>query len=99
MMRSWLWLILAIAQAAAGIRVALRLVRTASGTKIRTCDRALPGERVTAIVPVLNEERRLGPCLEGLIAQPAEVVEILVVDGGSTDDTRRIVDGFAARDR
>src|SRR5689334_6237147 len=99
MTRSLLWLILAITQAAAGIRVAMRLVRTASGSKIRACDRALPEARVTAIVPALNEERRLAPCLEGLIAQPPEVVEILVVDGGSTDDTRRLAGAYAARDR
>jgi dolichol-phosphate mannosyltransferase len=49
-------------------------------------------------VPVLNEERRLAPCLAGLIAQGPEVAEIVVIDGGSTDATQEIVRRFARRD-
>jgi dolichol-phosphate mannosyltransferase len=99
MKRSWFWRALAIAQAAAGMRVAARLVRTARGAKIAPRDQALPDERVTVVVPVLNERARVGPCLAGLIAQPDEVAEILVVDGGSTDGTPQSVNAFAARDR
>jgi dolichol-phosphate mannosyltransferase len=53
---------------------------------------------VTVLVPVLNEAARLAPCLAGLIAQGPEVLEILVVDGGSSDGTPDIVAAFAARD-
>lgn len=56
------------------------------------------GERVSVIVPVLNERNRLLPCLEGLIAQGAEVAEILVVDGGSDDGTQQFVCTYAQRD-
>ncbi len=56
------------------------------------------GESIAAIVPVLDEERRLGPCLEGLIAQGSSLVQIVVVDGGSRDGTRELVRTFAARD-
>ncbi len=98
MRRAWIGLALGLAQAAAGVRVAARLVRTARGAKIAPRDQAAPGERVTVIVPVLNERARVGPCLTGLIAQPKEVAEILVVDGGSTDGTQRFVTAFAARD-
>jgi dolichol-phosphate mannosyltransferase len=90
--------VLAVVQTLAGIRVILRLARTARGERIAVSDAPLPGERVTVLVPVLNERRRLGPCLAGLIAQPGEVVEILVVDGGSRDGTQDLVSTFAARD-
>lgn len=51
---------------------------------------------VTVAVPVLNEERHIAACLEAVAAQsyPA-VVEVLVVDGGSTDNTRSLVAGRA----
>jgi dolichol-phosphate mannosyltransferase len=90
--------LLAMAQAAAGLRIAWRLARTARGERIATRDAPLPGEQVSVLVPVLNERDRLGPCLAGLIAQPGEVAEILVVDGGSTDGTQNLVSTFVARD-
>jgi dolichol-phosphate mannosyltransferase len=90
--------VLALAQALAGITVVLRLARTVRGERIEANDAPLPGERVTVLVPVLNERSRLGPCLAGLIAQPSEVAEILVVDGGSRDGTQDLVSIFAARD-
>lgn len=91
--------ILALLQALAGARVVLRLLRTARGERIAATDAPLPGERVTVVVPVLDERGRLGPCLEGLLAQPPEVAEILVVDGGSTDGTRELVAGYARLNR
>jgi dolichol-phosphate mannosyltransferase len=90
--------LLTLVQALAGIRVVLRLARTVRGQRIELSDAPLPGERVTVLVPVLNERDRLGPCLTGLIAQPGEVVEILVVDGGSSDGTQDLVEMFATRD-
>lgn len=53
---------------------------------------------VTIVVPTLNEARRLGPCLDGLTRQGAEVAEVLVVDSASTDGTREIVMSAAMRD-
>ena len=47
---------------------------------------------------MLDEDGRLGPCLEGLIAQGPEVGEILVVDGGSRDGTPELVMGYQRRD-
>ena len=90
--------LLTLFQTLAGARVAGRLARTARGERIRTSDVPLPDARMTVIVPVLNERDRLGPCLAGLIAQPSEVVEILVVDGGSTDGTPELISRFAAGD-
>ena len=90
--------LLALTQAIVGVRVVWRLARTARGERIATSDAPLSGERVTVLVPVLNERDRLSPCLAGLSAQPSEVAEILVVDGGSTDGTPDLVSTFMARD-
>jgi succinoglycan biosynthesis protein ExoA len=51
---------------------------------------------VSIVVPVLNEEHYISPCLRSLLAQGAgwgdgSSFEILVIDGGSTDRTREIV--------
>jgi len=54
--------------------------------------------RVSVLLPVLNEATRIERALDSLIAQPQEVHEILVVDGGSTDGTQSIVRRFHCRD-
>jgi GT2 family glycosyltransferase len=48
---------------------------------------------VTVIVPMLDEIGFIGPCVEGFLAQryPADRLEILVIDGGSTDGSREVV--------
>jgi dolichol-phosphate mannosyltransferase len=56
-------------------------------------------ERISVLLPVLNEAERIARCLESLIAQPEEVYEILIVDGGSTDATPAIVERFRVKDR
>ncbi len=54
---------------------------------------------VSILIPTLNEERHIGDVLEACIAQtyPAELIEVFVVDGGSTDDTRKEFDRFVGR--
>ncbi|MCI5132673.1 MAG: glycosyltransferase, partial [Candidatus Electrothrix sp. EH2] len=43
---------------------------------------------ISVIIPVLNEEQLIGPCLDRLFAHPEHnVLEIIVVDGGSSDAT------------
>ncbi len=55
---------------------------------------------VTVVMPCLNEHRYIEACLRGALAQeyPADRVEVLVADGGSTDATRAIVARIAAED-
>lgn len=50
-------------------------------------------KKVSVIIPCRNEEKFIGRCLDGLIAQdyPKKFLEILVVDGASKDDTQNIV--------
>jgi dolichol-phosphate mannosyltransferase len=57
---------------------------------------------MSIIVPVLNEEDRLPAMLGSLLAETKdvpEIVEILVVDGGSSDHTQAIVASFMALER
>ena len=51
--------------------------------------RAGPG-RVSAVIAARNEEIDLGDCLDSLIAQDYSDLEIVVVDGRSTDRTREV---------
>lgn len=83
-------LLLLAVQLLLALRVGARLVRTARGVRIPRVD-AAPAARVSVIVPVLDERHRLQPCLDGLTRQGPEVVEILVVDGGSSDGTPDLV--------
>jgi hypothetical protein len=51
---------------------------------------------VSVIVPVFNGAGRIGRCLDGLLAQsfPADRREIIVVDNGSADGTRAVVEAY-----
>ena len=49
---------------------------------------------VSIIVPARNEEACLGRCLESLAQQRGINFEIIVVDDGSTDATRKIAESF-----
>lgn len=46
--------------------------------------------RVSILIPTLNEEMHLGDVLDACVAQtyPADLIDVVVVDGGSTDGTR-----------
>lgn len=90
--------VLALLQTFLGLRVLARLVRTAGGQRIEPVERFGEPASLAIIVPVLNEFERLVPCLEGLLAQGPEVSEMLIVDGGSSDGTQRLVAEYARRD-
>lgn len=53
---------------------------------------------VSVVIPARNEEKFIGGCLKSLVEEqtdyPKEGVEILVVDGGSQDKTRKIVNEY-----
>lgn len=94
------YMLIAALQAVLAVRVVSRLVATARGARIERQERPIGADgQVTVLVPVLNEAHRLAPCLDGLIAQGPEVAEIIVADGGSTDETPRLVRAYVARDQ
>lgn len=53
--------------------------------------------QISIIIPALNEEEFIGKLLEHLLANSSSnnISEIIVVDGGSTDKTRTIVEAFS----
>lgn len=53
--------------------------------------------RVSVIVPVEGTEQFLPECLEDLVSQTLEEVEILVISTGSADCVQAVIDDFAVR--
>ncbi|TPW29110.1 glycosyltransferase family 2 protein [Martelella alba] len=53
---------------------------------------------VSIIMPCLNAARHIAATLETVLAQTFRDFEILIVDGGSVDESREIIAGYSARD-
>lgn len=93
--------LLLVVQLVLALRVALRLWTSRSGERISRSGSPIEPDAigsVSVLVPVLNEDDRLAPCLSGLSAQPNLVREIIVADGGSTDGTFPVIERAMARD-
>lgn len=54
--------------------------------------------KVTVIIPVYNMERYLKECLDSVMKQDLENIEILFIDDGSTDTSPEILDDAAKND-
>ena len=54
---------------------------------------------VSVVIPVYNVEKYLSDCLESVLQQNFEGMEIFCVDDCSTDGSRDILDQYAARDK
>ena len=50
--------------------------------------------KVSIVVPVYQVEKYLRKCLNSLVKQTLEEVEILVINDGSPDDSQRIINEF-----
>lgn len=66
--------------------------------RVRQTDRGVAPGLISVLIPARNEEWRLGPCLESLVAQDAVLGEILVYDDHSSDGTAALVRDWALRD-
>ncbi len=53
---------------------------------------------VSIIVPVFNEERHLPECLESVIKQTLDDIEIVVVNDCSTDNSQAIINDYSEKD-
>ncbi len=54
---------------------------------------------VSVIVPSFNFEKYIGKCLESILQQTYRNLELIVVNDGSTDNTKAIIDTIASRDK
>ena len=50
--------------------------------------------KTSVIIPVYNTEKYLDACVESVLAQTQEEIEIILVDDGSTDGSRRIIEKY-----
>jgi CDP-glycerol glycerophosphotransferase len=57
---------------------------------------ARPSPEVSVVVPVYNVEPYLPQCLDSLLAQTFDDYEVVVVNDGSTDGSRVIIDRYVA---
>jgi glycosyltransferase involved in cell wall biosynthesis len=57
-------------------------------------DSQLKDPRVSVVIPTLNRAAFVGKAIRSVVEQTAPVLEILVVDGGSTDGTREVAESF-----
>lgn len=60
-------------------------------------DGSLSGPLVSVILPVYNRAGWVARAVASVLAQTHRHLELLVIDDGSTDDTRRVLEGFGPR--
>ena len=53
--------------------------------------------KVSVIVPVYNTENYIEKCLNSLVNQTLEDIEIIVINDGSTDDSENLIDKFIGK--
>lgn len=53
--------------------------------------------KISVIVPVFNMERYIGLCLDSILAQSLEGIEVICIDDGSTDGTYHVLKQYAKR--
>ncbi|HUO11890.1 MAG TPA: glycosyltransferase [Caulobacteraceae bacterium] len=59
---------------------------------------AITTSKVSVVIPCFNAERYLSACLESVLEQDHDNLQVILVDDGSTDASLRIAQGFQERD-
>ena len=60
-------------------------------------DSASAIQDISLIIPIFNAEQTLDKCLESVLSQDYEGIEIILVDDGSTDTSSKIIDDYVER--
>ena len=55
-------------------------------------------KKVSIIVPVYNAQNSIGRCIESILNQDYENIELIAVNDGSKDNSGKILDEYAAKD-
>ena len=55
--------------------------------------------KVSVVVPIYNTSKYLPKCLDSIIDQSYQNLEIILIDDGSTDDSGKIADDYAKKDK
>ena len=66
--------------------------------KIVCLKKITESKMVSIIVPVYNAEKYLGRCLESIINQTYSNLEIILINDGSKDNSKKICEDYAKRD-
>ena len=53
--------------------------------------------KVSVIIPMFNEEKYIGECLESILAQTFKDFELIVVNDCSTDSSVEVVESYAEK--
>ena len=53
---------------------------------------------ISVIVPIYNAEAYLAKCIESLIRQPHQALQIILINDGSTDNSLAVAEQYAAQD-
>ncbi|HVM14560.1 MAG TPA: glycosyltransferase family 2 protein [Egibacteraceae bacterium] len=88
------------AAAVAGVALAAHTARNAR--RLRTPPPAPTGgfvPLVSVLIPARDEGRSIAACIEAVLQSRGVVLEVIVLDDGSSDDTAAVVEKVAAADR
>ena len=55
--------------------------------------------KISIIIPIYNVEKYLRQCLDSIINQTLEEIEIICVNDGSTDNSLQILEEYAQKDK
>ncbi|EGS36618.1 glycosyltransferase, group 2 family protein [Limosilactobacillus oris F0423] len=55
-------------------------------------------EKVSVIVPVYNDEKYLADCVDSILHQSYQNLELILIDDGSTDNSAQICEDYRERD-
>ena len=55
-------------------------------------------ELLSIIVPVYNSEKYVSVCIESILKQTYQNIEVILVDDGSTDESGKVCDEFEQAD-